>query len=317
MLPPNNPNIPLGNYLLKLRKDIKIIGVSSILKDWHGGLSQTYNTASKKIGISESFYRAFVSGRLAIPIWALKLLFKIDAELPNKIYRQPNIYFTARNKRDSLPKSINPKLAYYIGYLHGDGHIDSNKKRISFFDKYIGQLKVINELTKLLFNVEGSIRIRKNKFFNSETPTLDIRRVTINSFLSDVIGIKRGKRSSNEVPCIIKKNKILLKWYLCGLFDAEGAMPLNPKKRGDIYIDIAMKDIKLIGSVKILLESNFDIHSYGPYKRIARNPKFKKITIESELKIRKLSEIKKFLNIIGAMHPDKVRRKELILSLLN
>jgi hypothetical protein len=315
MLPLDNPNISFDNYLLKLRKDIKITGASDLLKNWHNHSFKTYLSASKKIGLSESFYRAFVTGRLAMPIWALELIYKIDKKLIDEIYHS-NIYFTARNSKDRLPKSINPKLAYLIGYLHGDGHIDSNGKRVSFFDKYIEQLELINKLIKNIFNVDGDIYVRRNNFFNSEAPTLDIRRVTVNSFLSEVIGLKRGKRETNKIPLVIKQNKILLKWYICGLFDAEGAMPLNPKRKRDIYIDIAMKDKEFIHSIKLILEKEFDIQSYGPYVRIARNNKIKNITVESELKIRKLSEIEKFLTIIGTIHPDKVRRKELMLDLL-
>ena len=315
MLPPDSPNIFLDNYILRLRKDIKIIGASNLLKNWHSHSLNTYQSASKKIGLSESFYRAFVTGRLATPLWALELIYKIDAKLIDEIYHS-NIYFTARNKKDVLPKSINPKMAYLIGYLHGDGHIDSNGKRVSFFDKYIGQLDLINKLIKNLFNVDGDIYVRKNNLLNREAPTLDVRRVTVNSFLSEVIGIKRGKRESNKIPFIIKQNKILLKWYLCGLFDAEGAMPLNPKKKRDVYIDIAMKDKELIHSIKLVLEKEFDIHLYGPYVRIAKNNKIKNTTIESELRIRKLSEIEKFLTLIGTIHPDKVRRKELMLNLI-
>lgn len=310
MFPPENPNIILYNYLLNLRENIKIGGVSFLIKKWHDKRFPTYSLASKDIGISESFYRRIVTGKMIMPIWVLKLIFKIDPKLINKIF-QEDIYFTGKDTKDLLPKSINPQLAYYIGYLHGDGHINSNGKCVSFFDKYIGQLEVINRLTKSLFNVKGRVYIKKSKAL-----VLDIHRISIHSFLSDVLGLKKGKRDSNKIPDVIKKKKILLRWYLCGLFDAEGAMPLHPKKRRDLYIDIAMKDIELINSVKIILEEVFNIKAYGPYKKIAKNRKIKKVTVESELKIRKLSEIKKFLIEIGTIHPDKVRRKGLILNLL-
>jgi DNA-binding transcriptional regulator WhiA len=315
MIIPKEPSVPLKNYLMILRKDIKIIGASDLLKEWHSSHLKSYKFISEKIGISESFYRSCINGKVAVPIWVIRLINGIDNNLIDKIYNR-EIYFTARNKKDLLPKSINPNLAYLIGYLHGDGHIDSNGKRISFFDKYIGQLEFINQLVGDLFNVKGSIYLRKNNFFNSTAPTLDIRRVTINSFLSDVIGLKRGKREENVIPKIIKNNKILLKWYLCGLFDAEGSMPLNPKKRRDIYIDIAMKDKTLISSIKEILEKEFGIKSYGPYIRIAKNNKIKNSTTESELRIRKLSEIKKFLSIIRTAHPDKIRRRNLMRQLL-
>ena len=309
MLPPNNPNILLKNYILKLRDDIKITRLSPLLRRWHIARFKSYRLGASKLGISESFYRAIISGDSAMPIWALKLFVKEDNSLLEKIYRK-EINYTAREKEHILPRSITPKLAYYTGYLHGDGHIDSNEKRVSFFDKYTGQLELMNNLTESLFNVNGKL------YLNKHTPTLDVGRVAINSFLSEVMCINRGRRIHNKVPNTIQTNKILLKWYLCGLFDAEGAMPLNPKKRGDTYIDIAMKDEKLIKFVKYALERVFGIESYGPYKRISDNNATDTITVETELRIRKLSEVEKFLNSIGTLHPDKIRRKGLMLNLL-
>ena len=37
-----------------------------------------------------------------------------------------------------LPKLITPKLAYFVGYLQGDGCVESNKRRINFTDEYMG-----------------------------------------------------------------------------------------------------------------------------------------------------------------------------------
>jgi hypothetical protein len=309
MIPPEKPQIPLDNYLLRLREDIKVIGASSLLGPWHERHFEKYSHASKKLDIQREIYSKIILGKLPVPIKLLKSIAKTDPQLIEKLFKK-RIFFTIRSNQDRLPISINPHLAYYIGYLHGDGHIDSNSKRVSFFDKYVSQLEVINKLTHCLFNVNGNIYPKENFY------VLDVGRVTINSFLCEGIKIKRGKRESNEIPQGIKDNKILLKWYLCGLFDAEGAMPLNPKKRRDIYIDIAMKDIKLIKSVKDVLETVFGISSYGPYTRISKNNKSKRATIESELRIRKHSEVEKFLNVIGTLHPDKVRRKKIILKLL-
>ncbi len=307
MLPPTKPRVPIENYLLNLRDDIKIIGIHLLLKKWHNKFFESYREASRKIGISDTFYGNIINGKLPVPIWLLKLFVKVDPTLAYRIYKE-NYFFTARVEINSLPKFIDPHLAYYIGYLHGDGHVDSNRKRVSFFDKYASQIEVINKLTKILFGISG-------KVYRKEPPTLDVGSVTINSFLSDVIHIKRGKRGHNEILPQIRDNPLLLKWYLCGLFDAEGAMPLNPKRKKDLYIDIAMTDIELISTVKELLET-FDIFSYGPYKRTSRNKHTENLTIESELRIRKLSEIEKFLKIIDTLHPDKIRRKKIMLSLL-
>jgi len=313
MLPPENPKINLNNFLLSLREDIKLIDVAPIIQEWHKKNMPSVKVASKKLKISENFYRCILNGKNPLPIWILKRLSSLDSELCGDIYQNLS-FVTARTNKDRLPISISPQLAYYIGFLHGDGHVDKNGKRVSFFEKYGAQLKIINKLNRLLFNVNGDLYFRKDE--KREFWTLDIRRVTINSFLSDIIGIKRGKRVSNKIPEKIIKNKELLKWYLCGLFDAEGSMPLNPKNRKNLYIDIAMRDVDLISKVKTLL-LEFGIESYGPYKRVSKSPHSNNLTIESELRIRKQSEIKKFLTEIGTLHPDKVRRKDLILSLLD
>ena len=314
MLPPDNPQVNLDNFLVLLREDIKIIGISEILQKWHKANMPSFSIASEKLKISENFYRCVIKGKNALPIWMLKKLSRFDQNMANNIYLNFS-FVTARNNKDVLPRYINPQLAYYIGFLHGDGHVDKNEKRISFFEKYNSQLEIMNQLTKIIFNVKGNLCFRDEKdkkFWN-----LDVRRVTVNSFLSDVIGIKRGKRTHNEIPKKIKANKELLRWYLCGLFDAEGAMPLNPKSRKNLYIDIAMMDVKLISEVKNLLYSNFGISVYGPYKRVSKSPHSNHLSVESELRIRKHSEIKKFLTEIGTIHPDKIRRKGLILNLLN
>lgn len=310
MLPPAQPKIPIENYLLRLREDIKIGGISSFLKERHKKNFKTYNLGATNLEISESFYRGIISGKMPLPIWVLKKMAKTDQDIVNRIYNS-DYYLTIRSNKDVLPKFFSPILAYYIGYLHGDGHVDSNGKRVSFFDKDVSQLEVLSKLTEILFNVKPRLH------FGKSVPNLDIGRVTINSFLSEVLGINRGKREKNKIPRDLIKNKDLVKWYLGGLFDAEGCMPLNPKKKKEIYIDIAMKDVNLIEGVKRLLKRHFNISCYGPYKKLARNPHTSVITIESELKIRKHAEIEKFLKTIEILHPDKIRRKNIILKLLD
>jgi len=313
MLPPQNPRIALPNYLLDLREDIKIVGAEKILLKWHRNNFKTYSEAAKTFKLSESFYRRVITGLNPLPIWILRKICENNRRLLDEIF-YTGIKFTARQGRDTLPKHVDPRLAYYVGFLHGDGHLDSNEKRVSFYDQYSGQINLMNELTLSIFDVPGRVFVKKNKF-DRTMPALDVGRVTVNSFLSEVLKVNRGKRIANIIPGGIAKNKTLLKWYICGLFDAEGAMPLNPQKRRDVYVDIAMKDSALINEVKKILEKDFGIISYGPYQKIAKHPSLKE-TIEAELKIRKQSEVIKFLEIIGTIHPDKVRRKTLILNLL-
>ena len=310
-MPPDKPRIPLENYFLSLKQNIKLLGVSDIIEEWHAREFDSYSRAARAYGISSSCYRTYIRGEKGLSIWLLKTLFSKNRQMLDTIYMRAN-YCQVGTDALRIPRYLSPRLAYYIGYLQGDGFIEPSQKRVAFFDQNLEQLQLINALTKSIFGRSGRFYKRKNE----NTNCLYIGSVFVNSFLSQVFRIKRGKRKFNQIPPKILLNQELLRWYICGLFDAESAMPKQPLTKKSTYIDIAMKDTKLIKKLKKLLMQRFGVFAYGPYSRKVKVYKTLKINPELELRIRKHSEIKKFLSNIGTIHPDKIKRKESILNLL-
>ena len=312
---PKKHSVPLGNYSLRLRDDIKFFGVSETLRNWCIERFGRISEAARCLGMSESFLRSMVGGRKPTPVWLIRRISEIEPAMSDRLFRDADS-FTSRCKRDLFPREMTPDLAYYLGFLQGDGHVDRNEKRISFTEASRDHLDVVNEINKSVFGFHGSIYEKPNKRTGGRAYVLDVRRATVNSFVSDVIGINRGKKTRGFIPVCILKERGLLRWYLCGLFDAESSMPKNPRRKSDCYIDIAMADKDMIGKVKSVLAEDFGIMTYGPYKRFARSSISKAVTEESELRIRKYSEIARFMERIGTLHPDKIKRKETMIRLI-
>ena len=171
----------------------------------------------------------------------------------------------------NLPREINPKLSYFIGYLQGDGAIESNKKRIDFIDEYSDQIKQINTLSLELFNVKGKVIKTRGIKSKKYAHRLDIGSIVLNSYINKVFGVNRGIKSNLKIPEIMRSNKEIFKWYLRGLFDADGTLPKNPDKCKQYFIDITMKDRNFINEIKEALGS-FGIETLKPYCRIAKSP---------------------------------------------
>lgn len=151
---------------------------------------------------------------------------------------------------------------------------------------------------------------------NANAYSIDIGGSDVSSFLSDFIGLERGRKSSGRIPRVLLVENELLRWYLCGIFDAESSMPIFPKSKSGCYIDFCMKDHGLVLEIKSVLERRFGIIVYGPYRRVAKSGRFEKVVEESEIRIRKRPEILKFLQMIGTVHPDKIKRKEMMIRLI-
>lgn len=111
------------------------------------------------------------------------------------------------------------------------------------------------------------------------------------------------------------KNKDIFKWYLIGLFDADGSLPKEPTKVKQLFIDVTFKDKGFINQLKGMLNS-FKIRTLKPYCRVAKSPNSNFISKTWELRIRKKDDMVKFLKRIGFSHPSKRARAEEMLKFL-
>ena len=224
-----------------------------------------------------------------------------------------NSKFFSKWKEIKLPKYLTPKLAYFIGYLQGDGSIERNKKRINFTDESEKQLKRINAICFNLFGIKGTRRSSMTLISKKPVWKLEIGSLVLNSYLHNVFEINRGVKKDLKIPEMIIKNKKILKWYLIGLFDADGTLPKNPKKCKQVFIDITLKDKSFIEEIEAQLKI-FDIETLNPYCRIAKSPTSDYISRTWELRIRKKEDIIKFLKRIGFTHSDKGQRVKRLLQ---
>ena len=299
----------LKNYLHLLEDNIKLIGTKKILLNLHNKSKKTYKERAFQLGISESSYRQYIQEKAHPPLWFLNNLKLLDPKILTKL-EKVNLKFTARNQIVTLPKKLSKDLAYFIGYLHGDGFLGSDKKTIGFSDEYKSQLIKINNICFKLFNKKGKIRKVKSPIGKKGSYHLELRQNVINSFLHKVFRIPRGVKNQLEIPKTIIKNKTFLKFYLIGLYDADGTLPKNPEKAKQNFVDVGVKSKNLMCQVKSSLKK-FQINTLKLYPRKTKSiagKKFKKPSIIWELRIRRKSEIIRFLKEIGFNHPIKNKR---------
>jgi len=232
------------------------------------------------------------------------------------LFWESDIKYTVRVNKLNLPKKITPKLAYFIGYLQGDGYLGSDKKKYAFSDEYLNHLKFIGQLNVELFGNKGSLRMLRSKIAKKDSPTIEFRSNVVNSYLHKVFGIIRGVKHKLNVPKLFYKNKEILKWYLVGLFDADGTLPKKPEEVKQPFIDITMKNKEFMEEIKDIMKNKFGIETLKLYPRKSLSPTTRNVCITWELRIRRYSQIRRFLNEIGFFHFHKAKRASKLIKIL-
>ena len=159
---PDNPKIPLDNYLFRLVDEKDGIGNSLYLYNIEGFIKETWDKIIEKnprLGVREfipkklmmrtSPFYAVKNGIRGISIQQTHRLFEIwkkickktDKNVEEKWNQIYNSDFTiasfSKFQKISLPKFLTPRLAYLIGWIVGDGCFDDygNHYRIKITDK--------------------------------------------------------------------------------------------------------------------------------------------------------------------------------------
>ena len=190
----------------------------------------------KMVHISTYYY--WLQGVSPIAIKYLKLLSKYDKNLIDKIFRVNNLYYTVGRNKCNLPKGITRGLAYFIGVIHGDGSLHRNKKYITISNEISPYFEnVLKPLILKLFEVKPEIIILKE----NSTMGLIIGSKVIHSFLSRFCPIGK-KKGLLKIPEEILNNNKLLKEYLSGFFDTDGALPHTEKGINNLYFSFLQSD---------------------------------------------------------------------------
>ncbi len=309
--------VEIPNFLEKLDDKIVVLGISNILYESQIKSGLSTKESARLFGLIEKTYKKYLISKNRASIKFLKTFCeKIDSEVFDKIYALQKLEFTARQKKVFLPKIVTPDLAYFVGYLQGDGFISSDKKQIGFSDEYFDQAEKIELLSRNLFGLAGHVFPKKSPLSGKDSACLEIKSVVLNSFLHNVFDINRGEKQNLKIPNLIKQDKILLKYYLAGLFDSDGTLPINPAEVRQLFIDITFKDKSFIEEIKGALLV-FGVETQKIYERIGKSPKDGRLCSSFELRNRQKGMLLKFLQEIGFYHTNKALRAKLLYSLLD
>jgi hypothetical protein len=213
-------------------------------------------------------------------------------------------------KTVTLPSVITSKLAYIVGYLQGDGCLDSDGKRTEFSDEYKEQIEQVNTLFHELFGMGGKVCEARSVWSKKPYYRITIGSHIINNYFHSVFSINRGVKKNLMIPPTIRQEKELLRWYLKGLFDADGTFPKHPEKCKQLFVDITFKEKPFIEEIRKQL-LRFDIITLTPRCRRAKIRGTDNISETWELQIRRRDMIQTFLREIGFAHPNKRLRTEM------
>ncbi len=214
---------------------------------------------------------------------------KNERELKNKI-----LYLSthASSHKVKIPE-LNPDIAYFVGYVSGDGHLKSyrmSKKWEIIIESWtdLNELKILNDILYKNFGIKGSISKNKTRkgwrlFINSKI----IYRV-----LTNIFNMPAGNKSSIiiDVPTIIKNSDSnIVMNYIKGWFDAEGFVTTSHDR---LQIEFYVKSKKITKWLK---------------------KKFDEFKINSNLKknntlIIYSSNIEKFCSLIGFRHRKQLKK---------
>lgn len=322
---PTKPKIPLGNYLLDLisKSDGKecslyLNNITQKLQDiWEETVKDNPRNVHvrkiipERLGVHPMMFYGYKNGKKSIPIQALYQLLiiwkekcgKEDIEFKKKwdeiYYSEFYLSTHSRHQQIYLPRFLNPKLSYLMGWICGDGHLSDygNHYIIKISEKSTGQLKyILKPLFKDLFNIKVPIfQIYKGGY------AIQVACKPVFRFLTQVLKIKVG-----EIPELVNRlDRINKKYFLAGIFDSEGCIHNN---RYRITISQASLDfLEKIKEIAKELKINFN----GPTRHKTRLGTWYTIRLE------KKSEIIKFANLIGSYHIDKSKKLREMISKIN
>ena len=235
-------------------------------------------------------------------------------ELWNLVYKTADYFGCVNGKIIKLPKCLDYKLSYLLGYIMGDGHLANPNISYDKLTNYNSEIRItdgyketfifLRGFFKDLFDYIPKIYSEKSKV-NKEFYRFVIHSKPLHRFLMIVCGIPVGNKSKIiDIPKIIKNSPIeLQKYFISGFFDADGCIRLAQGKFPEVSIS-QLKPKILISIIKI--SKKLDIKWSGPYKMDSgRNH-------SSVIKITNKENIERFLNYFTPFNPIKLKQSELI-----
>ncbi len=233
--------------------------------------------------------------------------------IPCTITKLAETGFT-NNGKSKLPKFMTEKLAALIGYMIGDGWVNSDEYKVGFVvyseDKDI--LSKLNSFVKSELNVEPHTyeRTPRMEMYNGRT-IKSKKKLYYVDVDSKIIAENFSFLKEKRVPdSILKSGNKVFRSFLRWIFEADGsAVSYNIKgRKGNGFISYKSVNLELLRDIQIML-LRFSIQS-----RIV----FDKKSTGNNLVIRKAEDILKFYKKIGFASKRKTEKlKDIVKSLKN
>jgi len=208
---------------------------------------------------------------------------------------------------------LNQEVAYIIGAMR-DGSFIHNKKyginRIRVYQKNRIWIQRLSQLFESSFGKAPTI-IKDER---DDVWSLMINSVSIFRFLVKISEFNGNQKEWNTPTTIINSSDETKKEFIKGFFDSEGGVPhiekrdIEPK---NIRVHFTQANKRCLEELMEMIQS-FDIKTgkvCGPYYKMGYpNPIYR-------LKIHGISNVAKFHDIIGSIHPEKELRLKIIHSM--
>jgi len=181
-----------------------------------------------------------------------------------------------KNYRLNLFDKIeNPHQAYLLGYLLGDGNFHTNTKtrkaRLGVTSSYEPTINYFKELYCPDNNIGHVIPVNNTEGYNIKTDKIS-HKLTFSSHFSEVFN-KYGLLSLKKDRIIKNIPKDMLRYYLLGLFDADGFVSWGRRKdKNRIWSKfvITHQSEQVLNYIKDYLESEFNFRVSVKPRRIEK-----------------------------------------------
>jgi len=224
-----------------------------------------------------------------------------------------NIPFSHRDKLNgiSLPRTLTPELAEFLGIMVGDGHVGAHKRKTQngfYYDLNIcGHLKdkyyhmvYVNELAERLFG------IKLNVSFVPKRNAIVLRKQSkaICSFLKDIFHLPKNKQYTGVPDCILQGCGLVKKSFLRGLADSDFYFGVKNKPcpypivRGDSKSEALMRQCS-----QMLQELGIQNYVRKENKFYAKR---NKTYVGYRIYINGRKRVKAFMEQVGFQNPNKL-----------
>lgn len=212
-----------------------------------------------------------------------------------------------RIKKIKLPQKMTKDLAYFCGFLAGDGSIGYRKNKKEYWIAGVGNPSdeveyydiLIKSLIKKLFGFNVKTKLYGKGYGFS------LNSKTLVKYLTEFIGLPLGKKyDSLTIPKIILKDKEFVRNFISGLADTDFHLAI--KKRNYPVIIGVSKSRPFIEEIKDFL--NKEGYKVGIYERKQFDKRTNKIYVTYSVEISGYKHLKKWISEIGFRHPKNIKK---------